>query len=868
MRSALQLRLLLLLSTAEQLHGSAVRGARPELADAYDALGEHFQCLDGAQVLPSYAQLNDDYCDCEDGSDEPGTSACSGVASSRSVGFYCPNLGYEGSVIPPSRVNDGICDCCDGGDEWGGTTCANRCASLAAGANERNAIRAAVVRQGMAARVALEAVGASTREELEAELAQLKARADVSKPGLEQLKERYDRWEAAEQGRAAVEAAAVRRPRGGGSTEGAEGGAVAMREWASSMGCTQDFDCPVTQSSFNWLGEAYKAVDGNDSADYDKDLSCVHTDNAEGSPSWWQIDLGAEVAVDHITIQNRRDPNAARLDGARVFVGGGLCEGYVDGDEPGGRCAMSGRVACGDDSSKYKGIAGAADSTVHTLPCDDATGQFVTVSLAGGSSKGQWLSFCEIEVWGTRVPDAQAGAATENESDAPDAMSLTDVAAAAAAAALAKCSDRPASAEADGQNDQLGDHLEEPAAPGHRRLCPPHLEQEQAYRFLVDGTNAISSCAAQREPVACGTVCALQCLPGYTASNSYDDEIHEVLVCDSDGLWQRLHTFDERGTPRGLWSCQLDPPPTPTVLSIRPSNESLDVEVVCGADSGGSGGGTHFTVSAEPSQCTADGYCFGAAVTQRFDSMTHSCQLAHQQQQQQEGSSAPLRVAKLTVTGLTNEAPYSLSVKAQNAGGAASARSRTRAIPTTLPDEYATASAEHTALQAAYEEKLEQFEQNVALFSDAQRGLQDTCVEHVSGKYTYRVCLFKSCEQKETSGYSWTSLGNWDATATEADAEEEAGNGAGAEAEEEGEDEQEVALRTGVLVLRFTGGERCWNGPLRSTRVVLECGADAEILSISEPETCSYELKLATPAVCTEAVIPPTYPNDQERQEL
>ena len=61
----------------------------------------------------------------------------------------------------------------------------------------------------MAARVAREAVGASTREELEAELAQLKARADVSKPGLEQLKERYDRWEAAEQGRAAVEAAAA-----------------------------------------------------------------------------------------------------------------------------------------------------------------------------------------------------------------------------------------------------------------------------------------------------------------------------------------------------------------------------------------------------------------------------------------------------------------------------------------------------------------------------------------------------------------------------------------------------------------------------------------------------------------------------------
>jgi protein kinase C substrate 80K-H len=53
----------------------------------------------------AHSAINDDYCDCPDGSDEPGTSAC----ENSSITFYCKNEGHIPSTIRSSRVNDGIC---------------------------------------------------------------------------------------------------------------------------------------------------------------------------------------------------------------------------------------------------------------------------------------------------------------------------------------------------------------------------------------------------------------------------------------------------------------------------------------------------------------------------------------------------------------------------------------------------------------------------------------------------------------------------------------------------------------------------------------------------------------------------------------
>lgn len=49
------------------------RGVHPSLLSKYEPKGTAWTCLDGVKTIP-WAAVNDDYCDCPDGSDEPGAS--------------------------------------------------------------------------------------------------------------------------------------------------------------------------------------------------------------------------------------------------------------------------------------------------------------------------------------------------------------------------------------------------------------------------------------------------------------------------------------------------------------------------------------------------------------------------------------------------------------------------------------------------------------------------------------------------------------------------------------------------------------------------------------------------------------------------
>ena len=82
----------------------------------------HFSC-DNNQKILTLDKFNDNYCDCEDGSDENQTNACANGK------FFCNNHLYFSKIISTSKINDGICDCCDGADEPK-LNCLNECLYL------------------------------------------------------------------------------------------------------------------------------------------------------------------------------------------------------------------------------------------------------------------------------------------------------------------------------------------------------------------------------------------------------------------------------------------------------------------------------------------------------------------------------------------------------------------------------------------------------------------------------------------------------------------------------------------------------------------------------------------------------------------
>ncbi|XP_068130355.1 glucosidase 2 subunit beta [Hyperolius riggenbachi] len=163
--------LLLVLGVLAVAGGRAVEVKRPRGVSlsnrAFYEEPKPFTCLDGSRTIP-FDRVNDDYCDCADGTDEPGTSACSNGK------FHCTNAGFRPMYIPSSRVNDGVCDCCDTTDEYNsGAHCQNTCREMGKKEREELEQKAEMAREGMLMKQKFIEEAKKGREEKQARLQEM-----------------------------------------------------------------------------------------------------------------------------------------------------------------------------------------------------------------------------------------------------------------------------------------------------------------------------------------------------------------------------------------------------------------------------------------------------------------------------------------------------------------------------------------------------------------------------------------------------------------------------------------------------------------------------------------------------------------------
>ncbi|TPX33441.1 hypothetical protein SeMB42_g07469 [Synchytrium endobioticum] len=163
--------------------------------------GNKFECRDGSATLP-YSAVNDDYCDCRDSSDEPGTSACSMAT------FYCQNAGHIAGTIPSSRVNDGVCDpeCCDGSDEWNSSIkCPNICQQVEESYRKKLEAQERIRKEGQAQRREYIKLGKKAKVAMIAQIKKLEEELKKDAETLQQLQFAKETAEKAEEAKREAE---------------------------------------------------------------------------------------------------------------------------------------------------------------------------------------------------------------------------------------------------------------------------------------------------------------------------------------------------------------------------------------------------------------------------------------------------------------------------------------------------------------------------------------------------------------------------------------------------------------------------------------------------------------------------------------
>ncbi|OSX60577.1 hypothetical protein POSPLADRAFT_1148504 [Postia placenta MAD-698-R-SB12] len=171
----------------EKIHGVAPSLLSRYVAPASDSAP--WSCLDGSKTI-TWAAVNDDYCDCPDGSDEPGTGACPNSM------FYCKNEGHIGSLIPSTRVNDGLCEpeCCDGSDERLGV-CPNVCHEVGAVYREQQTAERKMRSTGSKIRRLYIASAQKEKQKLESQITAAEAEIADLENDVARMKDLIDRTE-------------------------------------------------------------------------------------------------------------------------------------------------------------------------------------------------------------------------------------------------------------------------------------------------------------------------------------------------------------------------------------------------------------------------------------------------------------------------------------------------------------------------------------------------------------------------------------------------------------------------------------------------------------------------------------------------
>lgn len=104
--------------------------------------------------------------------------------------------------------------------------------------------------------------------------------------------------------------------------------------------------------------------------------------------------------------------------------------------------------------------------------------------------------------------------------------------------------------------------------------------------------------------------------------------------------------------------------------------------------------------------------------------------------------------------------------------------------------------------------------------------MRHRCSLSFVARYRYEICPFDKVTQSGAGGGgSQTVMGNWHADKGWSSATE----------------------------MLYDGGQGCWQGPQRSCRVEVLCGAENVVSDTQEPNKCEYTMKLATPAACSPA---------------